>query len=175
MPVPTVVATPGASNANSYLTRAEGDTLADARLRVAAWSDAADADQDRALIQATARLDLQKFAGYKTSSSQALKWPRIDTFDEDGEEYTTSGIPTFLKVACFETALWLLNENVAGSDPFQPTGLEPFNRTAVGPLSVDVDKGYSPGQLPANVLRLLSHVLVAGAGGGVAVGELERM
>lgn len=173
--MPTVIATPGAANANSYITRAEGTTFADERLQASRWGSADDADKDRALIQATARLDLQKFVGWKTTTEQALKWPRTDTFDEDSEEYETDDVPAFLKRATFETALWLLNENAGSTDPFAPTGLEPFNRANAGPLSVEVDKSYSPGQLPDNVRRMISHVLESGGFSGSAVmAELER-
>jgi hypothetical protein len=102
--MPTIVATPGAANANSYLTRAEAQAYFDARLSVAGWDDAD--DQDVLLIMATRVIDaiarpLKTFvpaqggiaAYYRTrrtwtgapaSTTQRLAWPRTGMYDGNG-------------------------------------------------------------------------------------------
>ena len=83
-----LVATPGASNANSYLTVAEADAILDNRLNTTAWDDSL--QQEEALIQATYRLDQYDYVGITADEyletdepTQALKWPRV--LDDTGE------------------------------------------------------------------------------------------
>lgn len=158
--MPTLVATAGSATANSYATVAEGDTYFDERVQATNWTGEADADvKERALIMATRRIDTLRFEGSKSASGQALKWPRIDAFDDNGDEYATDAVPTIVKHATFEQALTILNDNAAAKDSFAPTGLEPFTRAKVGPLEVEIDKGYQPGELSDEVRRLLRPVL----------------
>ncbi len=170
----TVTATPGATDANSYLTVAEADAFAGARLQADNWNQAAEYDKDSALIQATARIDELVFTGYKISSGQALKWPRYSAFDEDGYEYPGDVIIPIVQRATFETALWLLNQNAATTDALAPTGLEAFTQATVGPISVTVDKSFRAGSLPDTITRILRQVLAPGASGGLVMAELLR-
>lgn len=102
--MPTIIATPGAANANSYPTEAEAQAYFDTRLPVAGWDNAA--DQAVLLIMATRVIDaiarpLKTFvpaqgniaAYYRTrrtwtgapaSSTQRLAWPRIGMYDGNG-------------------------------------------------------------------------------------------
>lgn len=170
----TLVATAGATDANSYLSDTDADALINNRLQVANWAAADADDQARALIMATNRIDQLTFQGWKSNTGQALKWPRIWTFDEDGYELDTASIPVVIQNATIEVALWLLNQNAASADPLQPTGLEAFKSATVGPISVEPDKSFRAGALPANVLRMLRFVLQAGGGGGLTTATLLR-
>lgn len=172
--MPSLVVTPGSASANSYLSDTEAETMADERLQATEWDDAVADDQARALIGATNLLDLHTFKGWKTTTTQRLKWPRTDVVDEDGEEYDTDDIPRFLKQATFETALWLLNKNADSEDPTQGTGLEGFKRAQVGPLSVDVNELFRSGDLPDHIRAMIRHVVAGGQFGGAVMAELER-
>lgn len=160
--MPTVVATAGATNANSYATVAEGTTYFDERLQTDNWTDAD--NQARALIMATRRIDTLRFEGEKAASGQALKWPRISVFDDNGDEYASDSIPTLVKHATFEEALRILNDNASSKDTFAVTGLAQFKRAKVGPLEVEIDETFRPGDLTDTALRILRPVLLRSAG-----------
>lgn len=161
----TIVATPGASNANSYATVAEADTYFDDRLKATAWTGADADDKARALIEATRRIDQEEFEGTPvdplndadvTGDTQALKWPRQAADDDAGWTYDDDVIPTIVKRATFELALALLD---ADSDFLADTGLEGFKRVAVGSLQVTPRHTHRPGELPETVRRILRPVL----------------
>ena len=73
----TLTATAGDTAANSYSTRDMASAIFDGRPGASAWASANDAKRDAALMEATAELE-QRFTwrGEKSSSSQALKFPR---------------------------------------------------------------------------------------------------
>jgi hypothetical protein len=168
--VPTIVATVGAANANSYATTTEAAAYFTDRLQVSAWATNAD-DQARALIMATRRLDQFEFRGTKTTTTQALKWPRVDTFDEDGEEYATNAIPTFVKHATFEQALAFLKANAEAYDPLAGDGLDRFDSVKIGPLAVEIGQSQQSTALAVYAHRLIRHVLASSG----LVATLERM
>lgn len=83
-----LIATPRASDANSYLSVAEADAILDNRLNTTAWDDSL--QQEEALIQATYRLDQYDYVGITADEyleteepTQALKWPRVQ--NESGD------------------------------------------------------------------------------------------
>lgn len=166
--MPTLDATVGGAAANSYVTEDEADTYFSTRLQVGAWSDGGATDRDAALIQATRQIDALSFMGVKLDTAQALQWPRFNVFDPDGYEY--EGVPVIVKHATMEAALRLLADSASGSDTNAPTGLEPFKRARIGPLEVEVDKGYRAGLVPDIVRRLLRPVLA----GSLLMATLER-
>ncbi len=107
----TIVATAGASNANSYVTAAEATTYMAARLNSSAWTDADDSGV--ALAEATREIDLCAFAGYRSDDDQALQWPRQSVLDPDAASYgltyyDSDEIPTRVKNATCELALEFL-------------------------------------------------------------------
>jgi hypothetical protein len=155
--MPILVATVGATNANSYATVAEGDTYFDERLQAANWIG----EKARALIMATRRIDVLRFRGEKVNTAQALKWPRIEAYDDDGQEYDTTVVPAIVKQATYELALKILNDDAASTDALAVTGLESIRRAKVGPLEIEVDKGFRAATLPDTVIRLLRPVLVS--------------
>lgn len=166
----TIVATVGATNANSYLTQAAADALADERLQVTNWTAASADEKARALISATRRIDQLQFEGSKVTDAQALKWPRVDAFDDNEDEYSSTAIPDIVEQATFEVGLWLLNQDAASTDPLAPTGLEGFDYARVGPLEVRPNHGQRSGALPDSIKRLLRPVLLSSG----IMAELER-
>ena len=132
----TLVATPGATNANSYCTLAEADTYHGGRLNNATWTTAVVDTKVRALITAPRRLDEWiKWAGSSFASTQALLWPRLDVFDRHGLEFSSDVIPQFLKDATAEFALFLLlDDRQTDPDTFG------FSEIGVGSINLKVDK-----------------------------------
>lgn len=124
----TLVATPGASNANSYLTQAEADAYFETRLHVDAWDDAD--DKERALMMATRVLDRMglpykyyvpsakgvaahyrtrpQWTGAVATTTQALAWPRTGMTDRNGNAIASNVVPVELKEATAELAMQLI-------------------------------------------------------------------
>src|SRR5687767_14396256 len=93
--------TPGGASDNSYATRAEADSYFADHLYATDWTGATNATKEAALVTATRRIDEESFLGIKTSSGQALKWPRTDVYDEDGESFNSATIPARVKEATY--------------------------------------------------------------------------
>lgn len=159
MAVPDLVATPGAPDANSYVTLEEADEyvagLAGPSAR--AWERLDEDAKKRALLTATRRLDQEDYAGRKASNAQALKWPRVGVRDEDGRTYPSDVVPEVVKNAQVELAL---GYGDGAADPFGAGDLDAFSAVTVGPIEIELRDAPKPGALPDHVRRLLSHVLV---------------
>lgn len=177
---PTVVATPKDPTANSYCDEDFASDYFDARLNSAAWS-ADPTLQPTALVMATNRLEQEKYLGTRTTTTQALKFPRVGITDDDGATLDPDVVPLVVKQATCELALALL---IAGtSDPTAGTGLEQFSSLAVSSIRLDLRAPVAshsdnpalypevPGdpantiavnryQLPFQVQRLLRYLLV---------------
>ncbi len=154
-------ATIGGTASNSYATVAEAQAYFDERLHPDDWDNAATPgdNQTRALIEATRRIDLERFEGTRVDRDQALKWPRFEADDFDGWVYESNLIPDIVKRATYEMAIALLG---ASSDPLAEGGLEGFKRVKVGPIEVEPNLEESAIELPDVVLRLLAPVLFVG-------------
>lgn len=104
----TVVATVGSDEANSYLTVAQGDAIANTMVATLKWGTATTAEKGRALITATRYLDQLEWIGAKASSTQALAWPRSGASCGD-KDYSDDVIPSEIGYATFDLADALLN------------------------------------------------------------------
>jgi hypothetical protein len=134
----TINATAGATNANSYITVAEAQAYADSDLDSANW-DSATADQRiRALITATRNLDLVGFVGTRTSTTQALAWPRKD-FTTPEKTYTDNEIPAEIKLAQWELTKALLGDMIVAGAVAGSTSLIPgLPNTGLKRVKLDV-------------------------------------
>ena len=139
MPVPTLIATPGAADANSYCTLAEANTYHDAHLYATTWTGAASDDvRTVALIMATRLIDQHiDWDGAKTSETQALRWPRTGMEDGDGYSIDSDVIPQLLKDATAELARLLIGSDLTTTSS---SGGE-INSIKVGPIAI----GYAEG------------------------------
>jgi hypothetical protein len=106
----TVIATAGASDANSYLSVAAADDFANLYLGTLSWAAATTDNKGRALIMATRYLDELRWIGEKASTTQALLWPRTDAECGD-RSYTDAEIPQPVKQATFDLAEALLADS----------------------------------------------------------------
>lgn len=106
----TVTATVGASDANSYLSVAAADSIANNMLSTVGWGTATTDDKGRALITATRYLDQLEWIGTKTSTTQALLWPREDATCGE-KDYANNVIPDEIKFATFDLADALLGDS----------------------------------------------------------------
>ena len=161
--MPTLVATAGAVNANSYSTLAEADLYHEQHLYATTWTEADDDNKIIALIWATRVLDEEvDWSGTKSTNEQSLRWPRYDVYDRDGYALLNTTIPQFLKNATAELARHLLlkdrfqvmDENVAG-----------LKSVTAGPVSVEFDTMDRIDLLPPSVLSMIKEFAKSGTGG----------
>ena len=143
-----IVATAKSETANSYVTLEAADVYFAARLNVTDWTGAETDDKNRALVTATLRLDQEEYKGLKSDADQALKWPRDNIYDEDGNSVDSDAVPQRIKDAQCELALFMLAEDLLAD-----SGLEAFENVKVGPLDVTPRHMRVAGELPANVRR----------------------
>lgn len=156
--MPTIDATVGGADANSYVTLSEATDYFDERLNTADWDGAEQDDQERALIMATRRLDQESYEGVRDDvdhEDQALEWPRSGATHPDGHAYDHDVIPPLIKRATYELALAML-----GDDLLDDTGLEGFEEVSVGPLSVVPRHSQRAGELPEHVRREIDPVTI---------------
>lgn len=149
-------ATQGGTNSNSYVTLLEADTYFEARLHVATWTNSTDDDKNRSLVMATRRLEQETYYGDRATSTQRLKFPRLNIGYLDGILIDNT-IPEQLKEAQYELALHMMATDM--SKPSVDTSA--MKSVKVGNIAVDyaidsndnVSQGYDV--LPPFVLSLL--------------------
>src|SRR5215208_5039850 len=164
-----IIATIGGSTSNSYCTLAEAEIYFADRIgkddngnwnKTSAGISRTDAEKSAALVTATRRIDEEQFRGFKVSTDQALKWPRVGVNDEDGIPFSTTSIPERVKQAVYNTARELLradfiDENYMGN----------FSYFSAGTVQIKQFSQTSAGKLPAEAMRLLRLVMTSGSGG----------
>jgi hypothetical protein len=151
-------ATVGGASANSFLTVDEATAYFANRLYASAWTGNA-ALQAAALITATQRLNQEEYCGSYVTLTQALKWPRVSTWDPDGRPYAFDAIPQALRDATCELALELLKNDLLAE-------VETKNLVALkaGPVELQFKEVQRSGRLPEQVRRLIQHVLETQSG-----------
>ncbi len=146
----TIDATVGGSASNSYLSLADFALLADDGPYAATFVAADEAAQTRALLQATARLDLEKWYGVRVTDTQALAWPREYVIDPDksgtnvgstlARPYDlvvylpTTTIPGRIRTGCAELALQILSTS---GDLFAPDTTRETVREKVDVIEIE--------------------------------------
>ena len=109
VPNPTLDATIGGADSNSYVTLAEADAYFDASASNQVWNNHQDGYKKAALIQATQWLNYLSFAGDCCTDTQALQWPREHVTCMCREAVCTE-IPLQVKQATYELALHLVHK-----------------------------------------------------------------
>jgi hypothetical protein len=107
MTAPAIVATAGDPSANSYLSIAEADIIADGMIGDQAWSTATSDTKSRALITATNGMETLKYVGTRTNTTQVLSWPRTNASCGDWT-IAADTVPSQVKLATFNLANALL-------------------------------------------------------------------
>ena len=117
----SITATVGSASANSYLTIAAADSLAETMLGTLAWTTATSDEKTRALITATRGLDTLVWIGDRASETQALDWPRTGAIC-DGIEYPDDEIPEAIQYSTFDLANALLTTPTLLQSPTGTSG-----------------------------------------------------
>lgn len=129
-----IVVTVGDASANSYATRAEGNTYFGDRLHASAWSSATDANKDAALLWAAKLLDRSvQLNGTRATATQALNWPRDGMEDESGNPIANTVVPQVVKDVQCELAILLLSSDRSLENQASAQGLTSLK---AGPVSL---------------------------------------
>ena len=170
--MPTIIATPAASNANSYTTAAEALVYFDERLPLPTpWEDAD--SQERLLIMATRTMDSlaqatkrlvtpsggepyylvgRKWTGVPSTTTQRLAWPRTGMYDRNGNAIASGEIPYLLKDATSELAGQLGIADRTLDNDVITQGLKSLG---VGSVSLAFKDTFAPQVIPDAVLNML--------------------
>lgn len=180
MPI-AIVATPGAADANSYLTLAAAQAIIDGFVQdadVTAWASATTDQKNRALFTATQRLDRERYLGARATDTQALQWPRTGVRKPDTyintyavgfpfrittDYFTDTEIPTQIQYAQVVLAAYLNNN----PDGLGLSGLEDYKNVKIGSLDVTPSSGYGPvgvDKVPPLMERYLTGLRISGPG-----------
>lgn len=165
-------ATPGASDANSYLTLLEAKDYFAMRLPLAGWDDAD--NQSMLLIMATRILDAissplktlmpplgragayyrvrPEWTGKAATTTQRLAWPRIGMFDRNGNPIDPAVIPLDLKYAVAEFAGQL---GVADRTLDNDVIVQGLTAIRAGSVSLSFASDITPQVLPDAVYNLM--------------------
>lgn len=161
----TVVATVGAADANSYLTVAAADTIANTMISTLKWNTVPPLDKSRALITATRYIDQLEWIGERTSTTQKLAWPRTEAACGE-KSYASNIIPPEIEYATFDLADALLNDATLFNSPNAALGeLIPgipnadLKSARVDVLAVEFKDTGSGGPTVKNALTVLPHLV----------------
>ena len=159
----SIDATVGGEVSNSYVTLAEADAYFESRNYATAWDEIE--DPDSFLITATNQIDwFMDFNGSRTSSTQALEWPRFEAYDYKLDEYIASDIiPNKVKYGVLELVLASLEE-----DRFTDGDMDGIQEVKVGSLQVKANSSaWQPRKesIPKIVNQILSGLVKPTANG----------
>lgn len=151
--MPTIIATPGAADANSYATLAEAITYFDSHLYGTAWAAASQANREKALIMATRLLDAWfVWTGGASTSTQALGWPRTGMESRNGYAIGDTIIPQELKNAQAEFANGLIAANLSETNDVAAQGITEIK---AGPVAVKFKEAIARRVVPEVVSELI--------------------
>jgi len=147
----------GGASANSYISLEDAAEYFSMRLQTEAWDAAAEASREKALMQATRMLDRLHWTGSRTTSAQALAWPRTGT-TLHGAALDGDAVPARIREACCELALALLRGYGGGFDGIDSFRLGGVSVNFSGPSQTfppEVDRLIEPFRFaPRATLRL---------------------
>lgn len=161
-------ATPKGTSSDSYATVSEANSYHAARLHNEEWFNAKPDEKERALKWATRLLDTFHWKGSKTTSAQALKWPRADVDDTNGDELNNNTIPQFLINAVSEYAWELIK-----GDREVDSDTKGIKEVMAGEVMVEFDKTDRASDTPNSVYRLIRDYTSVGHSSNFS--WLERM
>lgn len=149
-----LIATPGAANANSFLTTTRADVIASERPHSAAWSTLSTSSaQEPYLITATRVLNSRLCVlGSPTFTDQALLFPRKGLLNRNGVALDDSTIPLDIELATFELALMLVVSDITLESEASVQGL---SRLKAGSIELSFREDIETRIIPDNVKQFI--------------------
>ena len=157
-----LIATLGASDANSYVTLAEAEIYFADRMHASAWAALTDEVKSALLISSSRMLDWHiKWKGSKTAQTQSMSWPRTGAIRSDGTEIDSDALPQEVKTAVYEQAFSNIVSDRTTEDPLAGIG-----QLQAGPLMIKAGP-EKPNQtnakpLPSHVYSILKDLYQSG-------------
>ena len=146
------------ANSNAYADVAYADAYHAARSFNTEWASATTPQKEVALIWACRLLDKLNWASIRALQAQALRWPQMAAYDQDGWFVPQTVIHRDVKDANCEMALYLLRE-----DRTLDQGAFGIEALKVGSIAINFDKTQESAQaIPDGVMELIAHFLVGG-------------
>lgn len=151
--MPTVIATVGAADANSYVTVAEAGSYFSDSFGKGRWATASQATREALVITASRSLDQYlEWNGQKTDEAQSMEWPRKGTTGKSGIAYADDTIPMPVKFATYELAYYILENNgISFSD-------QTVDEVKVGSIEVVFSPRSTDVGIPNFIESLVSHI-----------------
>jgi hypothetical protein len=135
MAVSALVVTAGASDSNTYCTRADATQYdADHPQSGTTWSGASSDEKGQALLMATRLIDEHiDWTGAPSDTVQVLNWPRTGMWDRNGNAMDSDSIPTQLRDATAEFARQVIAADRMADDAVSTKGI---TNLQAGPVSL---------------------------------------
>lgn len=149
-----LIATPGASTANTYATLAEAETYFESRLHTTTWDAATDATKNEALAMAARLLDTSwEWICLPSNKTQALQWPRNGVLDAlKLNNIPSDEIPHLLKEAQSELAAQLIPEDRTLDYAVEAKGIRALR---AGSVALEFRDGVAAKVFPDAVVNLI--------------------
>lgn len=165
--------TAGAADANAFCDVAYGDTFFEGVLNASSWTGASAAEKAQAIVHATRVLNTYTYDGVKTTTVQALEFPRFSIVDRDGWLLDSATIPECVKRATSLLALELLKAGT--NDPFAVTSQDDIASLGItGGVAMTfrdrTDRPVGLFRFPAVMAELRTVLLMYGQGTTLARG-----
>ena len=148
----TLVSEAGSASANSYCSLASCLPILEENIHIyATFASLSTANAESCLIYATSLLDSEiSWIGIRGSTTQKLRWPRIDAVDPDGNNIDSTTIPDAIQRATSFYAYFLSqSDRSAESDTYG------FKQLEAGSLNMVIDKYDRKPVMPSIVWNLL--------------------
>jgi len=109
----TLINSPGLATSNAYSSLATAGLFIEENIHITAtWSSLSTVNRTSCIIYATSLLDAQlDWIGTKGTTTQALDWPRAYAVDKNGEDVTSTAIPTDIQRGTFYYAYFLSQDD----------------------------------------------------------------
>lgn len=157
----------GIASANAYLNATEADAILELNpTAYAIWSALDAADMDAYLVWASKWIDnYVTWKGYKAVATSGLRWPRCGVYDRDGIIIAETVIPQQLKEAVAQIAVWLVNNEVAGTGGQSSNLPEGIQRVKADVVEIEFfDGAASDSQSGSDLMPINIKWLIKGLG-----------
>lgn len=146
----------GLADANSYVSLAEADAYFETHPFYAdAWSFLGSAQRTVLLVAATRMLDVQYvWYGYRSTSTQALEWPRTGVRDQYDQIIGSNTMPLRLRQAVCEQAYYLTKGDKS-AEAVEDPGLDKLKIDVIELDFASAIRSTSTQAVPSSVRALL--------------------
>ena len=150
----TINSTAKDAAANSYISLSDADYFFSTKFKSSApWAALTSDQKAQLLIEATRILETYIYGGTRTTTTQALSWPRSNLVSREGTIVNSQTIPKLLEAAQCEMAAWLLTED---DRMLSDIDLQQVDQFKAGPLDIKVKA--SAVTVPPMVKALISSI-----------------